>query len=74
VVEGLTVTATRAGAEDADATTLVKADGTFLLPFMTPGTYNVTVAAPADHTANVVEVTVDENQAVTGVALTITAN
>jgi hypothetical protein len=74
VVEGLTVTATRAGAEDADATTLVKADGTFLLPFMTPGTYNVTVTAPADHTANVVEVTVDENQAVTGVALTITAN
>jgi hypothetical protein len=74
VVEGLTVTATRAGAEDADATTLVKADGTFLLPFMTPGTYNVTVAAPDGHSANVVEVTVDENQAVTGVALTITAN
>lgn len=74
VVEGLTVTATRTGAEDADATTLVKADGTFLLPFMTPGTYSVTVAAPDGHTANVVEVTVEENQAVTGVALTITAN
>jgi hypothetical protein len=73
-VEGLTVTATREGAEDADATTLVNADGTFLLPFMTPGTYGVTVAAPDGHSANVVQVTVAENQAVTGVALTITAD
>jgi hypothetical protein len=73
-VEGLQVTATREGAEDAAATTLVKADGTYLLPFMTPGTYSVTVVAPEAHSANIVEVTVDENEAVTGVTLTITAD
>lgn len=73
-VEGLQVTATRDGAEEAAATTLVNADGTFLLPFMSPGTYDITVVAPAAHSANTVEVTVDENEAVTGVTLTITAN
>jgi hypothetical protein len=72
-VEGLQVTATRDGAEEAAATTLVNADGTFLLPFMSPGTYDITVVPPAAHSANTVEVTVDENEAVTGVALTITA-
>lgn len=73
-VEGLQVTATREGAEEAAATALVKEDGTFLMPFMTPGTYSVTVAAPDAHSANTVEVTVDENEAVTGVTLTITAD
>ena len=73
-VEGLQVTATRDGSEEAAATTLVKADGTFLLPFMAPGTYDITVVAPEAHSANTVEVTVAENEAVTGVALTITAN
>lgn len=73
-VEGLQVTATREGAEEAAATTLVKTDGTYQLPFITPGTYSVTVAAPEGHAANTVEVTVAETEAVTGVTLTITAN
>jgi hypothetical protein len=73
-LEGLQVTATRDGAEEAAATTLVKEDGTYLLPFMAPGTYTVTVVAPEGHTANSQSVTVGESQDVTGVELTITAS
>lgn len=74
VVEGLQVTATRVGNADPDATTAVDADGKFLLPFLAPGTYNVTVVAPAGHSANSVAVPVGEGQDVTGVALVITAS
>lgn len=73
-LEGLEVNARRDGSDDVLATTLVKADGSYLFPFMAPGTYNVTVVAPAGHQANTVSVTVGENQQVTGVALTITAS
>lgn len=73
-VEDLQVSATRSGSTEAAATALVKADGTYLLPFMAPGTYNVTVAAPENHTASTAEVTVGENEDVTDVALTITAS
>jgi hypothetical protein len=71
---GLTVTATRSGESEVHATTLVQADGTFLFPFIAPGSYDITVVAPDDHTANSVAVTVGENEDVTGVELTITAN
>jgi len=74
VVEGLQVTGTRVGNADPDATTAVDAAGEFLLPFLAPGTYNVTVVAPAGHSANSVAVVVGEDQDVTGIALVITAN
>jgi hypothetical protein len=73
-VEGLQVTATRVGNPTPDATTAVDAANKFLLPFLAPGTYNVTVVAPTGHSANSVEVAVGEDQDVTGVALVITAN
>lgn len=73
-VEGLQVRATRAGAtpdEAPVATALVAADGTFLIPFIAPGTYDVTVAAPEGHSATSVEVSVGEDEDVTGIGLAI---
>lgn len=74
VVEGLQVSATREGAaadEAPVATALVGADGTFLIPFIAPGTYDVTVAAPEGHAANTIQVVVGEGEDVTGVALQV---
>ena len=74
-VEGLQVRATRAGAAEDEApvaTALVAANGTFLLPFIAPGTYDVTVIAPEGHSATSVEVSVGEDEDVTGIGLAIT--
>ncbi|MGH7445264.1 MAG: DUF4382 domain-containing protein, partial [Longimicrobiales bacterium] len=76
VVEGLQVRATRAGATPDKApvaTALVGADATFLIPFIAPGTYDVTLTAPDGHVANTMQVVVGEDQDVTGVGLAITA-
>lgn len=76
-VEGLQVSATRDGAapdEGPVATGLVGADGTFLIPFIAPGTYQVTVAAPEGHSATTVQVTVGEDEDVAGIELQITAS
>jgi len=75
-VEGLQVTATRDGAavdEVPVATALVAADGTYLIPFIAPGVYDVTVVAPEGHVASVVEnLTVGESQDVVDVDVAIT--
>jgi hypothetical protein len=71
----LTVTATRQNAPDGEtpASTLVKDDGTFKVHFLAPGTYDVTVAAPPEHSANTVkDIVVASKQHVTGVELIIT--
>jgi hypothetical protein len=71
---GMTVTATRDGETEVHATTTVQADGSFLFPFMAPGSYNVTVVVDPDtHEANTVAVTIGENENFTGVALTVVA-
>lgn len=73
-VEGMTVTATVAGAgeDDVPVTTLVDEDGNFAMHFLAPGTYNVTVSTlPDDHIVNTVEVVLGESQHVTGVELVI---
>jgi hypothetical protein len=75
--EGLTVTATRTDAQvgDVAASTLVKADGTFTVHFLAPGTYNVTISnPPEDHSANTVQRVVGKAEHVTGVELVITAD
>ena len=75
-MEGLSVVATREGAaeDEAPAATLVQADGTFKVNFVAPGTYSVTISTvPEGHTSSPVDVTVEEEQDVTGVALTISA-
>ncbi|HSJ13827.1 MAG TPA: DUF4382 domain-containing protein [Longimicrobiales bacterium] len=75
LTDTLTATATRQGAptEEAPATASVAEDGTFMIRFLAPGTYDVTLTRLADgETANSVEVSVDESEAETGVELTIT--
>lgn len=76
-VEGLSVVATRVGAAEAEtpAATLVKTDGTFQVNFVAPGTYSVTISnAPEGYTASAAEVTVDEDQDVADVELSISAD
>jgi hypothetical protein len=71
---GLSVTATRAGAEpdEPPVTTLVKADGTFKLHFVEAGSYDITIAEPpAGHDVNPVTQVVAESEHVTGVELVI---
>jgi hypothetical protein len=74
---GLTVTATRenAAAGEAPVTALVKADGTFKLYFLAPGTYTVTISnPPTGHTASTVQQAVGDGQNVTGVQITISTS
>jgi hypothetical protein len=73
-VEGLTVTATREGAEEDEAaiTTLVREDGTFTLHFLPPGTYNVTIPEPpAGLSSSNQDVDVDNAEHVTDVEIVI---
>lgn len=73
-LEGLVINATRQDTEEL-VTGKVAADGTYLLPFVAPATYDVTVVAPDGHTASTVEdVTVEDNEDVTDVDLVITAD
>lgn len=75
VVEGLSVSATREGADAGEPpiTTLVKEDGTFKLHFVEAGTYSITIPEPpAGHVVNTVEQAVTEKQDVTGISLSIT--
>lgn len=69
-LEGLQVTASREGTDEI-ITSTVSETGTFKLPFVAPATYTVTVVAPEGFVADSVDVTVEDDEDVTGVEIVI---
>lgn len=74
-VEGLTVTATRTDVADAPvATAITDASGSYKVNFLPPGAYELTVSTPpAGLVPSAVATSVEEDQDVTGVGLTLSA-